>query len=137
MLGLFVLKQRIEDAFKVINLLRQTGKKPTLQMYNLILDWAGNYANLEVTTGCFNQMRKVGVQPDITSWNCVIKCLCRLSKVDETETCLQKMMTSDPPIEPDSKTFHYLISCCVRKKDLTKAQTLFDSLTKVINQDIT
>lgn len=78
--------------------------RPNLQTFNILLS---GWKSSEEAEGFFEEMKEMGVKPDIVSYNSLIDVYCKSKEMDKAYQVFDKMQEED--ISPDVITFTSLI----------------------------
>ncbi|KAJ8429498.1 hypothetical protein Cgig2_020554 [Carnegiea gigantea] len=78
--------------------------RPNLQTFNILLS---GWKSSEEAEGFFEEMKELGVKPDIVSYNCLIDVYCKSKEMDKAYQVFDKMQEGG--ISPDVITFTSLI----------------------------
>ncbi|KAL5791998.1 hypothetical protein ACOSP7_000592 [Xanthoceras sorbifolium] len=78
--------------------------RPNLQTYNILLS---GWKSAEEAEGFFEEMREMGVKPDICSYNCLIDVYCKGREVQKVYKVVERMRDED--ISPDVITYTSII----------------------------
>ncbi|XP_022998430.1 putative pentatricopeptide repeat-containing protein At1g02420 [Cucurbita maxima] len=66
--------------------------RPNLQTFNILLS---GWKSSEEAEGFFDEMREMGVQPDVVSYNCLIDVYCKNREMDKAFKVIEKMRDED------------------------------------------
>ncbi|GKU87075.1 hypothetical protein SLEP1_g1526 [Rubroshorea leprosula] len=78
--------------------------QPNLHTFNILLS---GWKSSEEAEGFFDEMRQLGVKPDVVSYNCLIDVYCKGREMDEAYKLVQKMRDGD--MAPDVITYTMII----------------------------
>ena len=78
--------------------------RPNLQTFNILLS---GWKSTEEAEGFFEEMREMGVKPDVVSYNCLVDVYCKGRELDKAYKVVEKMRNED--IMPDVITYTSLI----------------------------
>ncbi|KAJ0054329.1 hypothetical protein Pint_00815 [Pistacia integerrima] len=78
--------------------------RPNLQTFNILLS---GWKSVEEAEGFFQEMREMGVKPDIVSYNCLIDVYCKGRQVEKAHKVFERMRDED--ISPDVITYTSII----------------------------
>ncbi|XP_050266227.1 putative pentatricopeptide repeat-containing protein At1g02420 [Quercus robur] len=78
--------------------------RPNLQTFNILLS---GWKSTEEAEGFFEEMREMGVKPDVVSYNCLVDVYCKGRELDKANKAVEKMWNED--IMPDVITYTSLI----------------------------
>ncbi|KAJ4727860.1 putative Pentatricopeptide repeat-containing protein [Melia azedarach] len=78
--------------------------RPNLQTFNTLLS---GWKSVEEAEGFFEEMREMGVKPDIVSYNCLIDVCCKGREVEKAYKLVERMRDED--ISPDVITYTSII----------------------------
>ena len=105
--------ERGEKLLELMNILAKSGeldKPPDIIAYNVALDcWAKSRAKDAVTKASLflERMVKDGVNPDVFSYNILMRAMNRTGNIQDTESIFAKMQ--DAGVEPDVTTYNTLL----------------------------
>ncbi|CAL8997764.1 unnamed protein product [Prunus brigantina] len=77
---------------------------PNLQTFNILLS---GWKSSEEAEGFFKEMREMGVEPDIVSYNCLVDVYCKSIEIDKAYKVVEQMR--DENISPDVFTYTSII----------------------------
>ncbi|XP_022948942.1 putative pentatricopeptide repeat-containing protein At1g02420 [Cucurbita moschata] len=66
--------------------------RPNLQTFNILLS---GWKSSEEAEGFFDEMREMGVQPDVVSYNCLVDVYCKNREMDKAFKVIEKMRDED------------------------------------------
>ncbi|CAK9175464.1 unnamed protein product [Ilex paraguariensis] len=78
--------------------------RPDLQTFNILLS---GWKSSEEADGFFEEMRQMGIKPDIVSYNCLIDVYCKGREVDKAYKVVEKMKEEE--ISPDVISYTSII----------------------------
>ncbi|TXG63251.1 hypothetical protein EZV62_010245 [Acer yangbiense] len=78
--------------------------KPDLQTFNILLS---GWKSVEEAEAFFEEMREMGVKPDVCSYNCLIDVYCKGREVEKAYKVIERMRDED--ISPDVITYTSII----------------------------
>ncbi|XP_027082396.1 putative pentatricopeptide repeat-containing protein At1g02420 [Coffea arabica] len=78
--------------------------RPNLQTFNILLS---GWKSTDEAEGFFEEMREMGVEPDIVSYNCLVDVYCKTREIDKAYRVVEEMRERD--ISPDVITYTSLI----------------------------
>ncbi|KAK6260365.1 hypothetical protein SCA6_014839 [Theobroma cacao] len=93
----------MKDARNVYHSLKHDFR-PNLQTFNILLS---GWKSSEEAEGFFNEMRGLGVKPDVVSYNCLIDVYCKNRDIDKAYRVVERM--TDEEIWPDVITYTSII----------------------------
>ncbi|KAM1120203.1 hypothetical protein ACFX2J_044112 [Malus domestica] len=96
-------EKSMADARNVYHSLKQNFK-PNLQTFNILLS---GWKTSEEAEGFFEEMRGMGVKPDVVSYNCLVDVYCKNREVDKAFKIVEEMREQD--ISPDVITYTSII----------------------------
>ncbi|KAM7522843.1 hypothetical protein LguiA_012745 [Lonicera macranthoides] len=96
-------EKSMTDARNVYHTLKH-GFKPNLQTFNILLS---GWKSAEEAEGFFDEMKGMGVRPDVVSYNCLIDVYCKNREIDKAYKVFDKMREED--ISPDVISYTSLI----------------------------
>lgn len=96
-------EKSMTDARNVYHALKHNFR-PNLQTFNILLS---GWKSSEEAEGFFEEMREMGLKPDIVSYNCLIDVYCKNREMDKAFKVIDKMRDED--ISPDKITYTCVI----------------------------
>ncbi|GMN20268.1 hypothetical protein TIFTF001_047065 [Ficus carica] len=78
--------------------------RPNLQTFNILLS---GWKSAEEAEGFFEEMREMGVQPDVVSYNCLVDVYCKGREMEKAFKVVAKMRDED--LQPDVITYTSII----------------------------
>ncbi|XAR57813.1 hypothetical protein NMG60_11026082 [Bertholletia excelsa] len=96
-------EKSMKDARNVYHSLKHKFR-PNLQTFNILLS---GWKSTEEAEGFFEEMRELGVKPDLVSYNCLIDVYCKSMEIKTALELLEKMREQD--ISPDVISYTSII----------------------------
>ncbi|XP_022757765.1 putative pentatricopeptide repeat-containing protein At1g02420 [Durio zibethinus] len=96
-------EKSMKDARNVYHSLKHDFR-PNLQTFNILLS---GWKSLEEADGFFEEMRELGVKPDVVSYNCLVDVYCKGREMDKAYRVVEKMR--DEELWPDVITYTSII----------------------------
>ncbi|MCO5580261.1 hypothetical protein L7F22_034127 [Adiantum nelumboides] len=118
----------MKQATALFGAMLANGYKPSLRLYNNILDGLHDAGNLDASqySKILKDMVSKGCVPDLNSYNILIASSCQARKTDDAYALLQLMKANDCVL--DNMTFSAMMCglCILKKAD--KAYTLYKKM---------
>ncbi|XP_010094414.2 putative pentatricopeptide repeat-containing protein At1g02420 isoform X2 [Morus notabilis] len=96
-------EKSMADARNVYHSLKHSFR-PNLQTFNILLS---GWKSCEEAEGFFEEMREMGVKPDVVSYNCLVDVYCKGREIEKAFKVVAKMRDED--IQPDVITYTSII----------------------------
>ncbi|KAK8711467.1 hypothetical protein V6N13_146749 [Hibiscus sabdariffa] len=96
-------EKSMKDARNVYHSLKHDFR-PNLQTFNILLS---GWKSSEEAEGFFEEMREMGVKPDVVSYNCLVDVYCKGREMDKAYRVVEKMR--DEELWPDVITYTSII----------------------------
>ncbi|KAL6129103.1 hypothetical protein ACLB2K_072456 [Fragaria x ananassa] len=125
----YCVRQEVDEALGVLEEMTSQGMKPNEITYNTLLKGLCEARRLdkikEILEGA---MRGEGFTPDTCTFNTLMYSHCNAGNVEEALKVFTMM--SELKVPPDSATYSVLIRSLCERRDYSKAEELFDELSK-------
>ncbi|GAA0161655.1 hypothetical protein LIER_39272 [Lithospermum erythrorhizon] len=113
-----------DHAYKVFDEMPQYNCPRTVVSFNALLSACVKSKNLDKIREIFTKVREdLGVEPNVISYNLVIKALCELKEFDSAMKLLEEMEES--AICPDSVSYNTIFEAYHRENNLDEAEKLW------------
>lgn len=96
-------EKSMTDARNVYHSLKHSFR-PNLQTFNILLS---GWKSAEEAEGFFEEMREMGVKPDVVSYNCLVDVYCKGREIEKAFKVVAKMRDED--LQPDVITYTSII----------------------------
>lgn len=123
-----------DQALKMLYRIREFGCKPTVRIYNHLLDLLLDENRFQLINPVYNNMKGEGLEPNVFTYNILIKALCQNGKVDGACKLLVEMSSKGCP--PDAVSYTTIVSSMCKIGQVEEAKKLaarFAPLVPVYN----
>ncbi|CDO99688.1 unnamed protein product [Coffea canephora] len=118
-----------DDAQKLFDELPSLNCERTVVSFNALLGACVNSKNFNKVTELFKELpEKLSIEPDIVSYNTVVKALCDVGSVDSASVVMNEMESSN--IQPDVVTFNTLLDAFYKNNRIEEAEKLWCLMEK-------
>lgn len=111
-----------ELALKTFYRMQDFGCKPTVKIYNHVLDALLSENRFQMINPIYNNMKKDGVEPNVFTYNILLKALCKNKRVDAAHKLLVEMYGKG--CSPDEVSYTTMISSLCQLGKLEEAREL-------------
>lgn len=116
-----------EQALKTFYRMQDFRVKPTVKIYNHILDALLDENRFQMINPIYSNMKKDGMEPNVFTYNILLKALCKNNRVDGAHKLLVEM--SSKGCDPDEVSYTTLISSLCKLGKVKEARELAMSFT--------
>ncbi|MED6191821.1 hypothetical protein PIB30_004032 [Stylosanthes scabra] len=118
------------QALKMFYRIREFGCKPTVKIYNHLLDALLSENRFQMISPVYNNMKGEGLEPNVFTYNILLKALCKNGKVDGACKMLEEM--SKKGCSPDAVSYTTIVSSVCNLGQVEKAKELAKGFAPVV-----
>ncbi|KAJ6432107.1 hypothetical protein OIU84_019377 [Salix udensis] len=111
-----------EQALKTFYRIGEFGCKPSVKIYNHVLDALLSENKFQMITGIYNNMKRDGIELNVYTYNMLLKALCKNNRVDAARKLLAEM--SYKGCIPDAVSYTTVVSSMCRLGKVEEAREL-------------
>ncbi|QHO43362.1 Pentatricopeptide repeat-containing protein [Arachis hypogaea] len=119
-----------DQALKMFYRIREFGCKPTVKIYNHLLDALLGENRFQMISPVYNNMKGEGLEPNGFTYNMLLKALCKNGKVDGACKLLEEMSNKGCP--PDAVSYTTIVSSVCKLGQVEKAKELAKGFAPVV-----
>ncbi|RZC67920.1 hypothetical protein C5167_011606 [Papaver somniferum] len=119
-----------EQALKTFYRIRDFDCKPTVKIYNHVLDALLNENKFQMIIPIYNNMKKDGVELNVFTYNILLKALCKNNRVDGAHGLLVEM--SKKGCSPDDVSYTTIVSSLCKLGRLKEARELIARVNPIV-----
>lgn len=114
------------EALNLLRVMKQSGRKPSLENYNFVLELLGKEGNISECRELIREMENIGVAPNILSYNSVITALKVSGKTTEALKVAQSVTHPESATKANVETKYLLLEIHAMEKqlDIVKEQLI-------------
>lgn len=111
-----------EQALKMFYRIREFGLKPTVKIYNHILDALLAENRFSMINPIYSNMKRDGMEPNVFTYNILLKALCKNNRVDGAYKLLVEM--GNKGCAPDAVSYTTIVSSMCKLGQVEEAREL-------------
>lgn len=111
-----------EQALKTFYRIQEFGCKPTVRIYNFLLDALLSENRFLMINPVYGNIKKDGLEPNVYTYNILLKALCKNNSLDGARMLLVEM--SNKGCEPDKVSYTTIISVLCKQGKVKEAWDL-------------
>lgn len=125
----FCLKGEIEEAKRLVLLMRESGLEPGLVTWNILITSYNQLGDCDRAMDVMREIAKSGINPDVITWTSMISGFSQNNRASEALEMFNEMLLSG--IGPNGMTLMTAISACASLKALRKGMEIHSHAIKL------
>uniref|UniRef100_A0A7C9AH15 Uncharacterized protein n=1 Tax=Opuntia streptacantha TaxID=393608 RepID=A0A7C9AH15_OPUST len=119
-----------EQALKMFYRLQDFNCKPTVKIYNHVLDALLAEDRFQMINPIYSNMKKDGVEPNVFTYNVLLKALCKNGRIDAACKLLEEM--SNKGCWPDDVSYTTIVSSLCKDGKVKEARKLASTFAPIV-----
>lgn len=120
----------VEQVLKTFYRIQDYGCKPTVKIYNHLLDALLRENRFHMINPIYSNMKRDGMEPNVYTYNILLKALCKNNRVDGAHKLLVEM--SNKGCSPDAVSYTTVVSSMCKLNNVKEAQELAKRFSPIV-----